>query len=189
MSEGACSALRHSFSRSLRPSGERGSRGTEEYRVGAQYLLLLRDGAGFSPLYWWPLGPVNEQLRGTTTCGSSGSARMPRHGNHPIIDLAHQYMNSRKLDVLNTLDNAARVHDESLARSFDIVRNPEQFGWRKSILTAAVVVPLTGISAVLTDLSRVMVARSDDEAWNRQLPPTTEPGPDVSDTSPDSLGG
>jgi len=98
-------------------------------------------------------------------------------------------MNSRKLDVLNTLDAAARVHDESLQRSFDVVKNPEQFGWRKSILTAAVVVPLTGISAVLTDLSRVMVARSDDEAWNRQLPPSTDPGPDVSDTSPDSLGG
>jgi len=98
-------------------------------------------------------------------------------------------MNSKKLDVLNTLDNAAKVHDESLARSFDIVRNPERFGWRKSLLTAAVVVPLTGISAVLTDLSRVMVARSDDDAWNRQLPPSTDPGPDVSDTSPDSLGG
>ena len=98
-------------------------------------------------------------------------------------------MNSKKLDVLNTLDNVAKVHDESLARSFDIVRNPERFGWRTSILTAALVVPLTGISAVLTDLSRVMVARSDDEAWNRQLPPSTEPGPDLSDTTPDSLGG
>ena len=98
-------------------------------------------------------------------------------------------MNSRKLDVLNTLDDAARIHDESLARSFDVVKHPEQFGWRKSILTAAVVVPLTGISAVLTDLSRIMVARSDDEAWNRQLPPPTAPGPDVSDTTPDSLGG
>jgi len=98
-------------------------------------------------------------------------------------------MNSKKVDVLNMLDNAARVHDESLARSLDIVRNPERFGWRTSILTAALVVPLTGISAVLTDLSRVMIARSDDDAWNRQLPPSTEPGPDVSDTTPDSLGG
>jgi hypothetical protein len=98
-------------------------------------------------------------------------------------------MNSKKLDVLNTLDDAARVHDQSLERAIDIVTHPEQFGWRKSILTAAVVVPLTGISAVLTDLSRIMVARSDDEAWNRQLPPSTEPGPDLTDTTPDSLGG
>lgn len=50
--------------RTVRPSGQRGSCGTEEYRIGAQYLLLFRDGTGFSPLYWWPLGPVNEQLRG-----------------------------------------------------------------------------------------------------------------------------
>ena len=89
-------------------------------------------------------------------------------------------MNSRKLDVLNTLDEAANVHDESLRRSIDVVTHPEQFGWRKSILTAAVVVPLTGISAVLTDLSRVMVARSDDDAWARGLPPApsdTDPNP------------
>ena len=50
--------------RTVRPSGQRRSCNTEEYRIGAQYLLLLRDGTGFSPLYWWPLGPVNEQLRG-----------------------------------------------------------------------------------------------------------------------------
>ena len=94
-------------------------------------------------------------------------------------------MNSRKRDVLNTLDDAAKVHDESLERSIDVVTHPGQYGWRKSILTAAVVVPLTGISAVLNDLSRVMVARSDDEAWNRQLPPPTNDG----DSTPDSLGG
>jgi len=98
-------------------------------------------------------------------------------------------MNQKKLDVLNTLDNAARVHDESLKRSMDIATHPEQFGWRKSILTAAVVVPLTGLSAVLTDLSRVLVARSDDDAWNRQLPPASEPAPDPTDPTPDSLGG
>ena len=80
-------------------------------------------------------------------------------------------MNPRKASVLTTLDDAAKVHDESLQRSIDIVKNPGQFGWRKSLLTAAVVVPLTGVSAVLTDLSRVMVARSDDDAWSRQLPP------------------
>ena len=100
-------------------------------------------------------------------------------------------MSSKKIDVLNTLDDAARIHDESLKRSFEIVSHPEQFGWRKSILTAAVVVPLTGLSAVLTDFSRIMVARSDDEVWNRQLPPSTasEANPDPSGTMPDSLGG
>jgi hypothetical protein len=86
-------------------------------------------------------------------------------------------MNSKKQDVLNTLDDAARVHDDSLQRSMNVVAHPEQFGWRKSILTAAVVVPLTGISAVLTDLSRVLVARSDDDAWTRSLPPGTSAGP------------
>ena len=100
-------------------------------------------------------------------------------------------MSSKKIHVLNTLDDAARIHDESLKRSLEIVSHPEQFGWRKSILTAAVVVPLTGLSAVLTDFSRIMVARSDDEVWNRQLPPptTSDANPDPADTLPDSLGG
>jgi len=82
-------------------------------------------------------------------------------------------MNSRKGKVLATLDDSARVHDASLQRSIEIAKHPGEHGWRKSLLTAAIVVPLTGLSAVVTDLSRVLVARSDDEAWGRQLPPET----------------
>jgi hypothetical protein len=80
-------------------------------------------------------------------------------------------MNPEKAKVLATLDESARVHDASIRRSMDIVIHPQEHGWRKSLLTAAVVVPLTGVSAVLNDLSRIFVARSDDEAWARQLPP------------------
>ena len=94
-------------------------------------------------------------------------------------------MHPKKQDVLNTLDDVARIHDASFKRSIDVIAHPDQHGWRKSILTAAVVVPLTGISAVLTDLSRIAVARSDDDAWNRQLPPTPDPGPSSPDTPPD----
>ena len=80
-------------------------------------------------------------------------------------------MNPKKAKVLETLDESARVHDVSLRRSVDIATHPTEHGWRKSLLTAAVVVPLTGVSAMLTDLSRVLVAHSDDEAWDRQAPP------------------
>lgn len=82
-------------------------------------------------------------------------------------------MNERKAKVLETLDESVRVHDESLRRSLDVAAHPETHGWRKSLLTAAVVVPLTGISAVLADLSRALVARSDDDAWERGS--TTDP--------------
>jgi len=88
-------------------------------------------------------------------------------------------MNPEKAKVLATLDRSARVHDTSLHRSLDVVAHPGQHGWRKSLLTAAIVVPLTGISAVLTDLSRALIGHSDDEAWGRQLPP------DASGTNPD----
>ena len=82
-------------------------------------------------------------------------------------------MNPKKAKVLETLDNSAHVHDTSLRRSLNIAAHPEEHGWRRSLLTAAIVVPLTGISAVLTDFSRVLIARSDDEAWDRAEPPDT----------------
>ena len=48
----------------VRSAGQRGDCFAQEYRIGAQYLLLLRDGAGRNAIQWWPLAPVNEQLRG-----------------------------------------------------------------------------------------------------------------------------
>ena len=87
-------------------------------------------------------------------------------------------MNPKKAEVLETYDRSARVHDAALRRGLAIATHPEQYGWRKSLLTAAVVIPLTGISAVLTDLNRALVARSDDEAWSLQLPPDEAKGED-----------
>ena len=84
-------------------------------------------------------------------------------------------MNPNKVDVLKKLDEAARVHDAALEQSLNVVTNPGQFGWRKSLLTAAVVVPLTGVSAVLTDMSRVLLSRSDDDVWERKPPPAEIP--------------
>jgi len=48
----------------VRPAGQHGSCFAEEYRLGEQYLLLLQSDSGPRAIYWWPLGPVNEQLRG-----------------------------------------------------------------------------------------------------------------------------
>jgi hypothetical protein len=47
----------------VRSAGQRGSCFADEYRIGAEYLLLLREIRGQLTPYWWPLGPVNEQLR------------------------------------------------------------------------------------------------------------------------------
>jgi len=81
-------------------------------------------------------------------------------------------MNPKKAEVLKRLDETARVHDASLQQSLDIAAHPGQFGWRKSVLTAAIVVPLTGFSAVVNDISRVLITHSDDDAWDRNSPST-----------------
>ena len=48
-----------------------------------------------------------------------------------------QQMSSKKIDVLNTLDDAARIHDESLKRSFDVViLDPPTFSHRVAGRTA-----------------------------------------------------
>ena len=75
-------------------------------------------------------------------------------------------MHPKKAEMLQRLEEASRVHDAALERSLNVVTNPGQFGWERSILTAAVVVPLTGVSAVLNDLSRALLSRSDDSAWD-----------------------
>lgn len=50
----------------VRPGGRHGNCHANTYRSGAQYLLLLKKGkSGELTVYWYPLGPVNEQLRST----------------------------------------------------------------------------------------------------------------------------
>ena len=48
----------------VRPAGQRGDCFASEYRVGAEYLLLLQENLYGLTARWWPLAPANEQLRG-----------------------------------------------------------------------------------------------------------------------------
>jgi len=90
-------------------------------------------------------------------------------------------MHPKKEEVLKQLDEVSRIHDAALRRSVDIAVHPESFGWRKSLLTAAVVVPVTCASAIATDLTEFFLRRTDDEAWDRGTTP-----PDVSTPAPDN---
>jgi hypothetical protein len=84
-------------------------------------------------------------------------------------------MHPKKAELLKRLDETSRLHDVSLRRSVDIAVHPDRHGWRTSLLTAAIVVPLTGVSAVFADVTRVLLSRSDDEAWERgTTPPSTD---------------
>jgi hypothetical protein len=44
----------------VRPAGRKGRCHATEYRLGAQYLMFFRRGS----VYWSPLAPTNEQVRG-----------------------------------------------------------------------------------------------------------------------------
>lgn len=80
-------------------------------------------------------------------------------------------MHPMKAKVLAQLAETSRIQDDSLRRGLRVVAAPGKYGWAASLLTAVVMLPLTGLSAVLTDVSRVMIARSADETWERVPPP------------------
>ena len=92
-------------------------------------------------------------------------------------------MHPKKAEALSQLEETSCVCDAALERSFNVVKNPGEYGWEKSILTAAVVVPLTGVSAMLTDLSHALLSRTDDAAWDYGSPPPAKtddtPGDDA----------
>ena len=51
--------------RMVRPAGQRGDCFASEYRLGGEYLLLLKkDTGGLLTAWWAPLAPLNEQISG-----------------------------------------------------------------------------------------------------------------------------
>ena len=49
----------------VRPAGQRGDCFASEYRLGGEYLFLLKKDAGGLLTPWWvPLAPLNEQISG-----------------------------------------------------------------------------------------------------------------------------
>jgi len=88
-------------------------------------------------------------------------------------------MHPRKARILRQLDVTTQIQDASLRESLDVAVHPAEHGWLESLITAAVVLPLLGVGALLTDLTHEMVARTDDAAWDRSHPP------DAADSQPD----
>jgi hypothetical protein len=48
----------------VRSEGRRGNCFATTYHLGAEYLLFIKDRSGEQTVYWDPLAPVNEQVRG-----------------------------------------------------------------------------------------------------------------------------
>jgi hypothetical protein len=48
----------------VRTAGLRGDCHAREYRIGGEYLLLLREDEGTLTPHWAPLAPTNEEIRG-----------------------------------------------------------------------------------------------------------------------------
>jgi hypothetical protein len=76
-------------------------------------------------------------------------------------------MHSQKAKVLAQLLELARMKDEMLQQGLSVVRAPDQYGWSGALLTATVMLPLTGLGAVLNDLSIILASHTPDATWEK----------------------
>lgn len=76
-------------------------------------------------------------------------------------------MHPMKAKALDKVAEISRIQDASLQDGLRVATNPQTYGWTGSLVAAAVMLPLTGLSAVITDVTQVMIARSSDETWER----------------------
>jgi hypothetical protein len=85
-------------------------------------------------------------------------------------------MRPKKAELLAGTEQVSRAYDGMLHQAIHAVRHPQQYGWRGSLATAALGLPLMGIGAVLSDLSCVLLACSADTTWERAFPESGEGG-------------
>ena len=83
-------------------------------------------------------------------------------------------MHPQKAKILAGLLELARMKDEMLNDGLAVVRAPDQYGRTGSLLTATVMLLLTGLGAVFNDLSIILVSRTPDATWEKAFPPTPE---------------
>ena len=72
-------------------------------------------------------------------------------------------MDDFQTQYLEALDATARAQETLIDRAHTVLRNPKQYGWETSA-RAAVVLPLVGIGAALTELQRVLVTGSLEQS-------------------------
>ena len=76
-------------------------------------------------------------------------------------------MHPMKAKALDKVAEISRLQNASLQDGLRVGTNPQTYGCTGSLVAAAVMLPLTGLSAVITDVTHVMIARSSDETWER----------------------
>jgi hypothetical protein len=82
-------------------------------------------------------------------------------------------MHPKRAEALRSVKRVSRAYDESLRQGVRTITHPRENGWRASLLTLAVFLPLTVVSATLIDASEIMLRTSGDEPWDRAFPRAT----------------
>jgi hypothetical protein len=90
-------------------------------------------------------------------------------------------LHPKRAEALRSVERVSRAYDESLRREVRTIMHPQEHGWKASLITLAVFLPLTVVSATVVDVSEMMLRRSSDEPWERAFPDQT--GSDVDSSS------
>lgn len=83
-------------------------------------------------------------------------------------------MHPGKAKVLAQMLEVARMTDDTLKDGLEVARAPHRYGWSQSLLAAAVMLPMTGLNAVLIDLNIILASRMPDAKWEQAFPDASE---------------
>lgn len=83
-------------------------------------------------------------------------------------------MHPQKAKLLAQLEELSRLKDETLKEGLAVACAPGRYGWVGSLVTATVMLPLTGLGAVFTDVSIILAAHSADATWEKAFPTAGE---------------
>ena len=85
-------------------------------------------------------------------------------------------MHPMKAKYLTKTAEMLRMEDETLQLGVKVATRPREYGWTGSLIAIGVMLPLVGVSALMTEATYFMMARSSDEMWDRiPQPPSREP--------------
>ena len=79
-------------------------------------------------------------------------------------------MHPERARVLAGLEEISRLNDDALRQGLAVACSPSRYGWEGSLLTATVMLPMTAFSALMTDISIIMLSHSSDAPWEKAFP-------------------
>lgn len=88
-----------------------------------------------------------------------------------------------RAELLAKIEASSRLQEDLLRRSLEIVRRPGTFGWRASLASGTMAVPLGAVALALHDLTYILAARGGSTPKDASPSPSSTSGADPGPTA------